>query len=323
MTGWAEATAGVVAAVVAGAVPSSVLFTFADREIAESSGLVDAGRVVFTVNDSGSGPLLYGVDALTGETTSRTTYTSDEVVDVEALAPGPRGDVWVGDIGDNGAARDVVTVYRVRPDTDTSSRLDLRYPDGPRDAETLLSHPRTGRLFVVSKNVFGGTVYAVPRDARPGGTVTMRRFAQVPGLITDGAFLPDGKHVVLRGYGSATVLSFPDFQVRGTVQLPEQRQGEAIAVGRNGRVLLSSEGAGTDVLEVELSADLTATPSASPSPAPQDPTRAAAPADADEPESRFERRGIWSSPLGAAARIAMGVVMLGALGYWWWRLRGR
>ena len=59
------------------------------------------------------------------------------------------------------------------------------------------------------------------------------------------------------------------------------------------------------------------------SPTPQDPTRAAAPADADEPESRFERRGMWSSPLGAAARIAMGVVMLGALGYWWWRLRGR
>ena len=68
--------------------------------------------------------------------------------------------------------------------------------------------------------------------------------------------------------------------------------------------------------------NLTAAPSASPSPTSGEPTRASASAE-DEPESRFERRGMWSSPLGAAARIAMGVVMLGALGYWWWRLRGR
>ena len=86
----------------------------------------------------------------------------------------------------------------------------------------------------------------------------------------------------------------------------------------------SSEGAGTDVLQVRLPADLTAAPSATPTASLEpDSTGAAAPADDAAPEPRNERSGMWSSPLAAAARIAMGVVMLGALGYWWWRLRGR
>ena len=67
------------------------------------------------MNDSGAGPLLYAVDPATGETTGVTAYTSDDVVDVEALAPAGRGDVWVGDIGDNFGRRPSVSVYRVRP----------------------------------------------------------------------------------------------------------------------------------------------------------------------------------------------------------------
>jgi hypothetical protein len=324
MTGWASAAAGAAGLLVA-AVPSSVLFTFADPEIAESSGLVDAGSVVYTVNDSGSGPVLYGVDPASGRTTTRTTYTTDEVVDVEALAPGRGGTVWVGDIGDNGAQRDTVALYRVRPGSGGATRLDLRYPDGPRDAETVLAHPRTGQLFVVSKNVFGGTVYAVPAGARPGVVTTMRRFAQVPGLVTDGAFLPDGEHVVLRGYGSATVLTFPAFEVTGTVDLPDQRQGEAISVGRDGRVLLSSEGVGTDVLDVRLPARLTAPapdPTPSRSSAAEPPARPPA-ANGDEQPAAGEREGMWSHPLAALARVLMGVVLLGALGLTWWRLRHR
>jgi hypothetical protein len=337
MTGWASAAAGL-AGLVAAAVPSSVLFTFADPEIAESSGLVDAASVVYTVNDSGSGPVLYGVDPATGRTATRTTYTSDEVVDVEALAPGRGDTVWVGDVGDNGADRDGVALYRVRPGSaGDAARLDLRYPDGPRDAETVLAHPRTGRLFVVSKNVFGGTVYAVPPGAGPGAPVTMRPFAQVPGLVTDGAFLPDGDHVVLRGYGTATVLTFPAFEVTGTVDLPEQRQGEAISVGRDGRVLVSSEGVGSDVLRVRLPADLTTlapAPSPPPSTAAESPARpsAGAPdapdsadgAGGDEREPAASGRGgLWSHPLAAAARVLMGVALLGALGLTWWRLRNR
>lgn len=273
MTGWRSRT-GALACVTllavaspAGAADDTVdhqtLFRFADPAIAESSGLVDAGQVVYTVNDSGAGPVLYAVDAATGETTGVTTYSHDAVEDVEALAPGRAGTVWVADIGDNATSREQVSLYRVRPGRGDAPRYDLRYPDGPRDAEALLVHPRNGRVFVVSKTVFGGTVYeAAHLDA--GTSIRLRPFAQVPGLVTDGAFFPDGRHVLLRSYGTASIYSFPDFDLLDTVTLPAQRQGEAVAIGADGRILLSSEGVHAPVLEVTLPATLAATVAGTP-----------------------------------------------------------
>ena len=318
MTGWRDASlmtaalllVGTPGAAAAASEDGRPLFAFTDRGIAESSGLVDTGRVVYTVNDSGSAPVLYAVDPRNGATTGRTTYTSDEVEDVEAIAPGRAGTVWVADIGDNRRSREHVSLYRARPGaTAAAPRLDLVYPDGPRDAETLLSHPRTGRLFVVSKTVFGGTVYAVPVGARPGGTVTMRPFAQVPGLITDGAFLPDGRHVVLRSYATATVFTFPGFEARGTFDLPEQRQGEAVSVGPRGRVLLSSEGVGAKVLQVDIPTGLTraAQPGAGPSA-----SGTVAPDPAVDDTRRRDRPD--RQPLALGLRLAAGLVFLGALG---------
>jgi len=328
MTGWRSPPAaalvllglGVPGGAAAAEGDGEPLFAFADREIAESSGLVDAGDVVHTVNDSGSGPVLYTVDVSTGATTGRTTFTDGEVVDVEALAPGRDRTVWVGDIGDNAASRDSVSLYRVRPGQGGAARLDLTYPDGPRDAEALLAHPRTGRLFVVSKTVFGGTVYAVPAGAAPGETTTLREFARVTGLVTDGAFLPDGRHVVLRSYGTATVYSFPGFEPRDTVALPEQRQGEAIAVGADGRVLLSSEGVGAEVLQVVLPPRLTSGPEpagSAPAHSPDASSSATSPpatsgADAGEPR---ERSGPYAHPAAFALRVVAGLVLLGTLGY--------
>ena len=251
-----------------GGIEHRTLFRFADRAITESSGLVDVGAVVYTTNDSGSGPELYAVDPATGETAGVTTYSAGPVTDVEALAPDPGGDVWVGDIGDNTRRRDAVSLYRVVPGRDRAARrVDLVYPDGPRDAETLLVHPRSGRVFVVSKTVFGGTVYAA-RTLDAGRTNRLRPFARVPGLVTDGAFFPDGRHVLLRGYGAASVYAFPGFELVGTVTLPAQRQGEGVAIGADGRILLSSEGLHAPVLEIrlppELAAEVTGRPDDSP-----------------------------------------------------------
>ncbi len=323
MTGWPSAAGSALAALVVLVTPGSAaatgvaagerldhdtLFRFADPLITESSGLVDAGSVVYTMNDSGAGPLLYAVDPRSGETTRTTTYSSSEVVDVEALAPAPDGDVWVADIGDNAAGRASVGLYRVRPGGGDAPRVELTYPDGPRDAETLLVHPVSGRAFVVSKSVFGGVVYAVPSLA-PGGPHRLRRFAQVPGLVTDGAFFPDGQHVLLRGYGSATVYTFPGFAPQGTVVLPPQRQGEGVAIGEDGRILLSSEGVHAPVLEVSLPAALSRAvepsrvvePVETPSPS-AEPTRVVEPSRVVEPVETGPAPG-WI--LGGAALLAV------------------
>lgn len=281
----------------------AVLFSFADRAITESSGLVDTGDAVHTVNDSGSGAELFTVDAATGETVAVTAY-ADEVDDVEALAPAPGGDVWVGDVGDNLERRDEVWVHRVTPGQEAPApAFGLRYPGGPRDAETLLAHPRTGRLFVVSKSVFGGVVYAAPSRLVAGRVHRLRVLARVPGLLTDGAFLPDGEHVLLRGYASVTVYTFPAFEAVGTFPLPRQRQGEGLSVGPGGRILLSSEGVRADVVEVELPADVaralrngsTATPP---------PAETRPPAATGQPG--HERLGASDAPWGWWAAGALG-----------------
>ena len=89
-----------------------VVFRFADPAIVESSGLTAAGGLVTTVNDSGDSARVFTVDARSGRTVGVTTWDAD-ATDDEALAPAGDGEVWVGDIGDNAAARDEVTVTRV------------------------------------------------------------------------------------------------------------------------------------------------------------------------------------------------------------------
>lgn len=235
---------------------SRVLCQLHDPRIIESSGLVDHGPLLFTTNDSGDGPYLYGVTKAGCRTAVITTYSADRPSDVEALAPGPHGSVWVGDIGDNQARRDSVAVYHVReqglPRQEHAPRFTLAYPDGPHNAETLLASPDTGRLYVVTKAFTGGTVYAAPPRLSAGHVNQLREIAEVPGLVTDGTFLPDGRHVVLRTYGTATVFTFPGFRPLGTVRLPRQRQGEGLAVSPRGHLYLSSEGVETPVLEVAL-----------------------------------------------------------------------
>ena len=142
--------------------------------------------------------------------------------------------MWVGDIGDNPGERTSISVSRVpvgrgRPDR-RRGVVQLVYPDGAHDAEALLAHPETGQLYVVTRRCSAAGVRragaARDRPAQPAA----RGRADVTGLVTDGAFLPDGRHVVLRTYTKALVYTFPDLALVGDVDLPRQRQGEGIAV---------------------------------------------------------------------------------------------
>ena len=222
------------------------VLTFRDGRITESSGLVAIGDLFATVNDSGDTARVFLVDR-TGTTVGVSRWTGT-VRDVEALAPGPDDTVWLGDIGDNLTSRTSVRLIRLpvgRGDrTHTGEAFELRYPDGPRDAESLAVQPVTGRVVIVSKELFGGSAYS-PASLRADGPVTMRRLAS--GLLpmaTDAAFLPDGRHVVVRNYTSAAVYRFPSWEEVGRVRLPVQAQGEAIAVDGTRGVYISTEGVG-------------------------------------------------------------------------------
>lgn len=246
-------------------------FRMTDPEIVESSGLVvlpgtGTGGLVVTTNDSGDSGRVFTVDVTTGSTVGVTSW-APAPTDVEALAPSGPGHVWVGDIGDNQAARRSVEVLRVpvgRGDTRvTSETYELVYPDGARDAEALLSQPVTGQLFVITKGVFAGTVYAAPVPLRADRPNHLTKVGEAPGIVTDATFLPGGGGVVMRTYSHAHLAAFPSWEPVSSWELPAQDQGEGIALAGR-QLLVSSEGVRSEVLAVALPPEAGATDLAGP-----------------------------------------------------------
>ncbi|HEU5038116.1 MAG TPA: hypothetical protein VFT70_14000 [Nocardioides sp.] len=226
-------------------------FAFADPAIVESSGLVVEHGLFVTANDSGDRGRIFTVDP-SGATVGVTSW-SLPATDVEALAPAGPGEVWVGDIGDNTASRPSVTLLRVPSGpgdrTVTPPAYSLVYPDGAHDAEALLAAP-DGRLLVVTKEFLGGAVYATPTQLSPSEPNELEKVGRTMGFVTDGAFFPDGRHYVLRDYGGAAVYTYPGNHRVASFRLPDQRQGEGIAVDAQGWVHVSSEGEHSEVLRV-------------------------------------------------------------------------
>lgn len=289
-----------------------VLFRF-DRQVTESSGLVDLGSRVLTINDSGDDAVVYVVDPRTGETVGRTTY-ADEVSDVEALALGPDGDVWVGDIGDNGGSRTGVTVHRVPPPRDgdrrvTATTYDLVYRGGARDAETLLVSPE-GRLIVVSKGLFGGQVWQGPEQLSDNRANVLTPVGDAGGLITDGAWFPDGRHVVLRDYDFAYIYDVTETPWRYVhrLNIPDLQQGEGIAVRGDGDLLISSEGQRQPVVVVPLPTDVADAVAPSQAAAGGDPT-AGAPSGPAAGEQVPTEPGLDAFVEGRDIRVTAGVVI--------------
>lgn len=289
-------------------------------ELAESSGLATSSVSddwFFTHEDSGSSAQFSAV-SIDGRLLATYVLPGVQARDWEDMARGPdergRSSLWLGDIGDNSAARELgLLVHRVpepTPDLDRTGveqstpapvSYRLRYDDGPKDAEALLVHPRTGRVLLVSKPI-GGTpgLYAAPEALDPGGPNALQRVADVAGitatgtpggpgiggvaqlLVTGGDISPDGTRVALRTYTDLYEWLIPGDDVAAAVQgepvvtpLPATFQGEAVAYTRDGAaLLLTTEGVSAPVHVVpaaDLEAGRPAAPAA-PDPAPVDAT---------------------------------------------------
>ncbi|MEU4208449.1 hypothetical protein AB0F13_00360 [Streptomyces sp. NPDC026206] len=246
-------------------------FTIADPRVKESSGLAASRAhpgVYWTHNDSGDGPYAYAVDSRTGRTLARVTLEGVQARDVEAISVGPDGDVYLGDIGDNlGGTWPEVRIYRFHEPREltgeitlTPTRYTVRYEDGPRDAESMMVHPKTGRVYIASKKKSGkGALYEAPQTLSASGVNTFRRIADINLWATDGAFSPDGTRLVVRGYFDAREYRWEDGRPQeiGRPGVPLQRQGESVTFTPDGRALMyGSEGAGSRVTPVELSGEL-------------------------------------------------------------------
>ncbi|MEV6161308.1 WD40 repeat domain-containing protein [Streptomyces sp. NPDC052052] len=246
-------------------------FTIEDPRITESSGLAASRThpgIYWTHNDSDDGPYVYAVDSRTGRTVATITMQGvGRPRDVEAISLGPDGNLYVGDIGDNlNGSWDHVWIYRfpepkeLRDATVRATQFDVKYADGPRNAEALMVHPTTGRVYIASKNEDGGGLYEGPAKLTTGATNVFRRVGEVP-WVTDGAFSPDGKELVLRSYFSARGYAFANGRLGAdhAVRAPLQRQAESVTYTADGSALMyGSEGERSDVVRVDLGGSGTA-----------------------------------------------------------------
>ena len=273
----------------------TTLANLKNLDINESSGLAASrsnSGIYWTHNDSGDEPLVYAFDA-TGESRGVFRVAGARARDWEdmAIGPGPMRDqsyLYLGDIGDNDHARAEIVVYRVAEPTlteaDKKSSKDkprttvaaeairLQYPDGKFDAETLLVHPISGNIYIITKvTLRNAVVYEAPAPLTPGKVITMTRIGEIKvpsllgGALTGGSISPDGRRVALcdylQGYEVVLPAKSKDFndiwkQTVTGFNLGKREQGESITYRADGKALLAtSEGKSPPLIQVELRFD--------------------------------------------------------------------
>ena len=270
--------------------PPVTLTRIKNQSITESSGLA-ASRTLpgayWTHNDSGDGPFIYAFNT-SGESLAVFRVTGANARDWEDMAAGPgprrnRSYLYIGDIGDNNAARSEIIVYRVpEPDlktanrnsskrnplaTETAEAIRLTYPDGKHDAESLLVHPSTGNLYIMTKVAFANpVVYEAAAPLTTAKPITMKRIGEVRvpsifgGAITGGSVSPDGRRVAFcdyfQGYEMVLPANSRDFndiwkQTMTGFDLGKRKQGESITYRLDGNALLATSEKEPVLLQVE------------------------------------------------------------------------
>jgi hypothetical protein len=235
-----------------------------DDRLAELSGLASDGSAWYAVSDGGSALRVLVLDP--ADCSVREVRTaSNNPYDVEDLALGRDGSLWLADTGDNRRRRDDVALH-VMPPGGGATMYRLAYPDGPHDAEALLLD-RAGVPYIVTKETLGAAgVYRPAGPLAEDRTVRLEKVAsislrstQTPGgpvngvlgsvLVTGGAVSRDGTIAAIRTYTEAYVFDAPDGDLVAAfrreplrIPLPNEQQGEAIAWEPDGALLSASEG---------------------------------------------------------------------------------
>jgi hypothetical protein len=241
-----------------------------DKVMDEISGIAASTlwkNIYYVHNDSGDTSRFFAINP--DGKIKRTIYFKGDpkeilgVRDCEDIAVGigpvkGKSYIYMGDIGDNGAERKYITVYRIEERKewkDSTIHADavpvhFKYPDGPRDAETLMIDPIERLIYIVSKRTDSVNVYTSPLDFKPNDTLMLTRrcklyFAGFRPLkwITAGDISRDGQQILLKNYEKVYYWkrsnNEPIWQtmLKKPVELPYQfeKQGEAIGFTLDGK----------------------------------------------------------------------------------------
>lgn len=262
------------------------------RLVNESSGLAESHcqqDVLWTHNDSGGGPFIYAIDPK-GKLLGIWRVSGAQNVDWEDIASTRENGtcfLYIGDIGNNAENRETLAIYRVpepavlsaprverKQDalkTDSAEEIKFRYPEGRYNAETLMVHPVSLDIYVITKRrASAAGVYKISQGQRSRSgkrdVITAESVSKVRvpaifgGFITGGDISPDGKRVVLCDYVSAYELTL-DKKEAGfdsiwrnepdIIETGPRMQGEAVTYSGDGTsILLTSEKIPTPLINI-------------------------------------------------------------------------
>lgn len=250
---------------------SNVIGRLQGKEMNEISGIAASGinpDIYYVHNDSGDTSRFFAIQP-SGHVRSTIYFKADPaelrgVHDCEdiAVGPGPVADksyIYLGDIGDNDAKRKSITVYRMEEkaawatdslSTANAAPIHFIYPDGPKDAETLMVDPVDKLMYIISKRQDSVTVYTSPLNFKPNSTVVLTKRCKIffKGLklfkwITAGDISKDGRQVLVKSYTKVYYWKRDaDEPIWKLLQKPPQilpyeqeKQGEAIGFARDGK----------------------------------------------------------------------------------------
>jgi len=241
--------------------PPQQVGTISSASLSETSGVIGSRSlpgILWVHNDSGDSARFFAVNAagaLQGQfALSGATATDWEDI---AIAPKPGGGnyLYLGDIGDNDANRSQISVYRTdEPLTSAGGTIaagsyqqaHLQYPDGARNAESLLVDPLSGDLVIITKTPSGQIFTAGSAAFDTAGITQLTAAGSLSAALNKPSatdISPDGLHILVRDRSTTAYLfeRAPNQTVAQAlhgvaipVTLAAEEQGEAIGWAADG-----------------------------------------------------------------------------------------
>ena len=188
--------------------------------IDEASGIAASvlhNNMYWLHNDSGDEPRIFLVDSLCSlRAVIRFANIQNRDWEDIAVGKGPLENssyIYIGEIGDNNAVYSEKSIIRCQepkiPSTNkdtTLTQFDIlryTYPDGNRDAETVLLDPLTKDIFIVSKREDNVGVYRFPFPQSVSEVTILQKVAILPLTgIVGGDISPNGMEILLKSYAN-------------------------------------------------------------------------------------------------------------------------
>jgi hypothetical protein len=229
--------------------------------------------LIWAHNDSRHPPEIYLMN-FSGEHIGKVLLKNASNKDWEdmAIGPGPVAEIkyiYIGDIGDNRARQDVKTIYRF-PEPDVESlkapfditikkydQITFQFPDGNRDAETLMIDPLTKSIYIISKREAMVRIYKAEFPQSLKDLITLKKVGNLDlSNVVAGDISADGSEILIKTYtdvyywkrrGSELIEETLKKNPKRLRYKPEP-QGEAIAWKPNGNGYFTlSEKAGSEM----------------------------------------------------------------------------